>query len=102
MHFDDLQFEKRQDGWKKLRPNAIPTLFAHSAPVRVRKPPFKRSPEVSPSKRVAEKRVRMEHSYFSKSAMLLPLSTSESLYSPGKRDVCLLCNTDKAVLKCKQ
>lgn len=92
MHFDDHQFELlRQDGWKKLRPNAIPTIFAHSAPVRVRKPPVKRNPQVSPSKQVPQKRVRIEHSYFSNSAMVLPLSTSESVHPPGESDVCLLC-----------
>ncbi|XP_011172501.3 uncharacterized protein LOC105204918 [Solenopsis invicta] len=27
-HFDDLQFEnRREDGWRKLKPNAIPTIF---------------------------------------------------------------------------
>lgn len=27
-HFDNLQFEnRRQDGWRKLKPNAIPTIF---------------------------------------------------------------------------
>nr|XP_012216960.1 PREDICTED: THAP domain-containing protein 4-like [Linepithema humile] len=27
-HFEDSQFEaRRADGWKKLKPNAIPTLF---------------------------------------------------------------------------
>ena len=37
MHFDSSQFEEhRQDGWRKLKPNAAPTLFfneAHSASV---------------------------------------------------------------------
>ena len=37
-HFDSSQFEEhRQDGWRKLKPNAVPTLFsneAHSCTVR--------------------------------------------------------------------
>jgi len=30
MHFDSSQFEAhRQDGWRKLKPNAVPTLFSN-------------------------------------------------------------------------
>jgi len=33
-HFDSTQFEEhRQDGWKKLKPNAVPTLFVSEANV---------------------------------------------------------------------
>jgi hypothetical protein len=62
-HFDESQFEKhRQDGWKKLRPDAVPTIFTHIQPVRTRKPPLKRSPDVSPTKTIT-KRLRVEHNY---------------------------------------
>ncbi|XP_034944261.1 uncharacterized protein [Chelonus insularis] len=40
-HFDDSQFEQnRQDGWRKLKPNAVPTIFHHylSASNQVNKP----------------------------------------------------------------
>jgi len=31
-HFDSSQFEEhRQDGWRKLKPNAVPTLFSTEA-----------------------------------------------------------------------
>ncbi|XP_011143209.1 uncharacterized protein LOC105185417 isoform X2 [Harpegnathos saltator] len=31
-HFDDSQFEnRRQDGWRKLKPNAIPTIFGSNS-----------------------------------------------------------------------
>jgi len=45
----------------------VPTLFSHSVPVRVRKPPLKRSLDESPTKTAADKRLRIEHSYSSKS-----------------------------------
>ena len=46
----------------------MPTLFTHSVAVRVRKPPLKRSQEESPTKTFAKKRLRVEHSYISKSS----------------------------------
>lgn len=46
VHFEDSQFEKRRaDGWIKLKPNAIPTLFDDrnsSLTVRI-DPPLKKS-----------------------------------------------------------
>ncbi|XP_064472593.1 uncharacterized protein LOC135387192 [Ornithodoros turicata] len=42
-HFDDSQFESRRaDGWRKLKPNAVPTIFAHSVVRVTRKPPKSR------------------------------------------------------------
>ncbi|KAH7932843.1 hypothetical protein HPB49_003350 [Dermacentor silvarum] len=49
-HFEDSSFEqKRQDGLKKLRPDAVPTVFALRAAPKHRKPPKKRSCPVQPS-----------------------------------------------------
>ncbi|XP_049512243.1 THAP domain-containing protein 5-like [Dermacentor silvarum] len=49
-HFEDSSFEqKRQDGLKKLRPDAVPTVFAFRAAPKHRKPPKKRSCPVQPS-----------------------------------------------------
>lgn len=43
-------FEKiREDGSKRLRMDAYPTLFAHSAPPKRRKPPADRSVALQPS-----------------------------------------------------
>ena len=70
-HFDAEQYEqKRQDGLKRLRPNAVPLLFHHTPTVRSRKPPSKRSPYTSPTKLRSAKRVKLEHCY-SKSSDLL-------------------------------
>ncbi|GAB1862378.1 THAP-type domain-containing protein [Camponotus japonicus] len=43
VHFDDSQFENRRaDGWKKLKPNAVPTIFdVHNSPLRIDPPPKK-------------------------------------------------------------
>ncbi|XP_064461628.1 uncharacterized protein LOC135371568 isoform X2 [Ornithodoros turicata] len=42
-HFDDSQFESRRaDGWRKLKPNAVPTIFAHTVVRVTRKPPKSR------------------------------------------------------------
>jgi len=33
-HFDSAQFEEhRRDGWRKLKPNAVPTLFVNEADI---------------------------------------------------------------------
>ncbi|KAH7960653.1 hypothetical protein HPB49_022063 [Dermacentor silvarum] len=49
-HFEDSSFEqKRQDGLKKLRTDAVPTVFAFRAAPKHRKPPKKRSCPVQPS-----------------------------------------------------
>jgi len=43
-------FEKiREDGSKRLRMDAYPTLFIHSAPLKRRKPPADRSVALQPS-----------------------------------------------------
>lgn len=43
-HFEDHFFEQnRADGWKKLKPNAVPTLFSFRASPKPRKPPKKRT-----------------------------------------------------------
>ncbi|XP_077522637.1 uncharacterized protein LOC144133421 [Amblyomma americanum] len=43
-HFEETSFEQnRQDGLKKLRPDAVPTLFTYRAIPKYRKPPKKRS-----------------------------------------------------------
>ena len=35
MHFEDSQFEShRADGLRKLKPNAIPTIFNHAPHIR--------------------------------------------------------------------
>lgn len=41
-HFDESSFEQRRaDGWKKLKPNAVPTIFAYKPSARHRKTPKK-------------------------------------------------------------
>lgn len=78
-HFDDKQFEShRLDGWRKLRPDAVPTIFPHLAPARFRKPPAKRSPQVSPSKVACMKRLRIEHPYSTTSFKSTTSSVIES------------------------
>ncbi|KAK8756056.1 hypothetical protein V5799_001242 [Amblyomma americanum] len=43
-HFEETSFEQnRQNGLKKLRPDAVPTLFTYRAIPKHRKPPKKRS-----------------------------------------------------------
>lgn len=45
LHFTNDQFEPKvleAHGLKKLKPNAIPTLFSHRPPPKERKPPSKR------------------------------------------------------------
>ncbi|XP_049273685.1 THAP domain-containing protein 1-like [Rhipicephalus sanguineus] len=43
-HFEECCFEqKRADGWKKLKPNAVPTLFPFKVAPRKRKPPRERA-----------------------------------------------------------
>lgn len=50
-HFSEDQFENhRADGKRKLKPNAIPTLFSHRPDPQHRKPPTKRKRGQSPSK----------------------------------------------------
>lgn len=68
IHFEESQFElHRQDGWKKLKPNAVPTLFPEPAeapkvkkekasPGRKRKSSPPEEIEVSPKKRVAKRK----------------------------------------------
>lgn len=47
VHFEESQFElHRQDGWRKLKPNAVPTLFPE--PVES---PNKRKEKATPQKR---------------------------------------------------
>ncbi|XP_064457356.1 peroxynitrite isomerase THAP4-like isoform X1 [Ornithodoros turicata] len=42
-HFEDSQFEQhRADGWKKLKPNAVPTLFTHTKAKAKRRPQKKK------------------------------------------------------------
>ncbi|KAH6938785.1 hypothetical protein HPB50_012646 [Hyalomma asiaticum] len=50
-HFEESSFEQhRADGWKKLKPNAAPSVFAFTAPPRQRKPPKQRAvPDVPPA-----------------------------------------------------
>lgn len=43
-HFVESSFEQhRADGWKKLKPNAVPTVFPSKAPPKQRKPPKKKT-----------------------------------------------------------
>jgi len=64
MHFDSNQFEQhRQDGARRLKPNAVPTLFGHCPLKSLRRPPTKRSPYTSPRQQSALKRLKVEHTY---------------------------------------
>ena len=48
-HFDCSQFEEhRQDGWRKLKPNAVPTLFSNEIDsCTVRRPRSAKSPSMT-------------------------------------------------------
>lgn len=51
-HFDEYQWEKtRVDGKRKLKFNAVPTIFSHTKPVKSRKPPTIRKPLEKPLKK---------------------------------------------------
>ncbi|KAH7940663.1 hypothetical protein HPB49_003365 [Dermacentor silvarum] len=57
-HFEDASFEEnRLDGFKKLRPDAVPTLFPYRAAPKHRKSPKKRTCALTPANSSKTKRV---------------------------------------------
>ncbi|XP_075725326.1 peroxynitrite isomerase THAP4-like [Rhipicephalus microplus] len=57
-HFEDSSFEQhRQDGLKKLTPDAVPTLFPYRAAPKHRKSPKKRTSAMKPANSSNTKRV---------------------------------------------
>lgn len=83
MHFDASQFElNRQDGAKRLKPNAVPLLFQHVPVAFARKPPMKRSPHASPRKQIVTARINIDHSYVSSTSAMTVTSTCAANSSP--------------------
>ncbi|KAK3883322.1 hypothetical protein Pcinc_012358 [Petrolisthes cinctipes] len=66
-YFDDGQYEtKRADNLRKLKPNAVPTLFAYQkVPPKFRKPPRKRRSSSTENSKPCSptKKIRLEHGY---------------------------------------
>ncbi|XP_061786696.1 uncharacterized protein [Nerophis lumbriciformis] len=68
-HFDETQYEQRRaDGLKKLKPNAVPTLFAFTTKIVKPRRLLKRN-RVDASPPPPSKRIRMEHSYYQQSLL---------------------------------
>jgi len=61
----------REDGSKRRRTDAYPTLFAHSAPLKHRKPPAVRSVALQPSAASS----LGDHSYASAGVSHAPMAT---------------------------
>ena len=64
-------------------------LFFPTVHQRIRKPPAKRSPHVSPSKQVAVKRARTGHNYYSNSPMALSVLKADLVHSQGETSAML-------------
>ncbi|KAK3880916.1 hypothetical protein Pcinc_014625 [Petrolisthes cinctipes] len=66
-HFDDGQYEsERADNLRKLKPNAVPTLFAYQkVPPKFRKPPRKRGSSSTENSKPCSptKKIQLEHGY---------------------------------------
>lgn len=80
-HFDPSQYElARADGLQKLRPDALPTLFAHNGnQAKVpRKRPRKRGSKDAVLDAVVNsaKRIRLEHSYASSDPHVLQTASA--------------------------
>lgn len=82
VHFETTMFEQgRADGKRKLKPNAVPTLFKHAEVPHHRKPPTLRGSPLSAAATAPWSRLPAEHSYSKPLTQAMELSQSSG--EPG-------------------
>ena len=90
-HFEDDQFKLTRKGKKRLRQDAIPTLFTHLATVKRRKPPMVR---INPAPVAVDvDSVLREHNYTAKAGTgILEFGNSISSYISYSHESCVSSN----------